>query len=47
MCNVGTYFIELAKKDMKKHIRNLPEKDLAYFSEGAEHFDDYVEGSLL
>jgi len=22
---------------------NLPDKDLAYFSEGTEHFDDYVE----
>lgn len=24
--------------------RNLPDKDLAYFEEGAEHFDDYVRG---
>jgi tRNA-splicing ligase RtcB len=40
---IGTYFIELAKRDMKKHIANLPDKDLAYFSEHAEHFDDYVE----
>ncbi|MCR4315729.1 MAG: RtcB family protein [Planctomycetes bacterium] len=39
---IGTYFIELAKKDMEKHIRNLPDKDLAYFEKGAEHFDDYV-----
>jgi tRNA-splicing ligase RtcB len=27
---------------MKSHIHNLPDKDLAYFEEGAEHFDDYV-----
>jgi tRNA-splicing ligase RtcB len=40
---IGTYFIELAKRDMKKHIANLPDQDLAYFSEHAEHFDDYVE----
>jgi tRNA-splicing ligase RtcB len=40
---IGTYFIELAKKDMKRHVRNLPDQDLAYFTEGAEHFDDYVE----
>jgi tRNA-splicing ligase RtcB (3'-phosphate/5'-hydroxy nucleic acid ligase) len=40
---IGTYFIELAKKDMKKVLSNLPDKDLAYFTEGAEHFDDYVE----
>jgi tRNA-splicing ligase RtcB len=39
---IGTYFIALARKDMRQHIANLPDKDLAYFSEGAEHFDDYV-----
>jgi tRNA-splicing ligase RtcB len=39
---IGTHFIELAKKDMKKHVANLPDKDLAYFEEGSEHFDDYV-----
>ena len=38
---IGTYFIELAKKDMERHVANLPDKDLAYFEEGAEHFDDY------
>jgi tRNA-splicing ligase RtcB (3'-phosphate/5'-hydroxy nucleic acid ligase) len=40
---IGQYFIELARKDMGQHIVNLPDKDLAYFSEGAQHFDDYVE----
>ncbi|HYE75589.1 MAG TPA: RtcB family protein, partial [Blastocatellia bacterium] len=40
---IGTYFIEVAKKDLKKVIANLPDKDLAYFTEGTEHFDDYVE----
>jgi tRNA-splicing ligase RtcB len=39
---IGTYFIELAKQDMRKLIVNLPDKNLAYFNEGAEHFDDYV-----
>jgi tRNA-splicing ligase RtcB len=39
---IGSYFIELAKKDMEQHIANLPDADLAYFEEGAEHFDDYV-----
>jgi tRNA-splicing ligase RtcB (3'-phosphate/5'-hydroxy nucleic acid ligase) len=39
---IGTHFIQLAKKDMQQHIHNLPDKDLAYFTEGAEHFDDYV-----
>jgi tRNA-splicing ligase RtcB len=40
---IGTYFIELAKKDMGRQIANLPDADLAYLEEGAEHFDDYVE----
>ncbi|MBL8896358.1 MAG: RtcB family protein [Planctomycetes bacterium] len=40
---IGTHFIELAKKDMQRHQQNLPDRDLAYFTEGAEHFDDYVE----
>ncbi len=39
---IGTHFIELAKKDMRQHLANLPDQDLAYFTEGAEHFDDYV-----
>jgi tRNA-splicing ligase RtcB len=38
---IGTYFIELAKADMRKHLASLPDKDLAYFEEGAEHFDEY------
>ena len=40
---IGTYFIGLAKKDMELHLKQLPDKDLAYFEEGAAHFDDYVE----
>ena len=40
---IGTYFIELAKKDMRQWLVNLPDKDLAYFSEGTEHFAEYVE----
>lgn len=40
---IGSYFIELAKKDMQKWFINLPDKDLAYFPEGTDHFDDYVE----
>jgi tRNA-splicing ligase RtcB len=39
---IGRYFIKLAKQDMGTHIHNLPAKDLAYFSEGSEHFADYV-----
>jgi tRNA-splicing ligase RtcB len=40
---IGRYFIELAKKDLKSQLGALPDQDLAYFDEGAEHFDDYVE----
>src|SRR3981189_1120402 len=40
---MGSDFIEVARKDMQKFFINLPDKDLAYFSEGTEHFDDYVE----
>jgi len=40
---IGQYFISLAKKDMGQHLLNLPDKDLAYFSEGTKYFDDYIE----
>jgi tRNA-splicing ligase RtcB len=39
---IGTYFIELAKEDMRRHHANLPDENLAYFKEGARYFDDYV-----
>ena len=37
----GSYFIELAKQDMRKWFVNLPDADLGYFPEGTDHFDDY------
>jgi tRNA-splicing ligase RtcB len=40
---IGTYFIALAKQDMRKWFINLPDEDLAYFPEGTDHFHDYVE----
>jgi len=40
---IGSYFIELAKKDAEKNNVALPDRDLAYFPEGAQHFDDYVD----
>ncbi len=40
---MGRYFIEAAKKDAMRNHVNLPDRDLAYFSEGSEWFDDYVE----
>src|SRR5688500_1446907 len=39
---IGTYFIELARRDMEGHMANLPDRDLAYFREGTEHFEEYV-----
>ena len=38
---IGTFFIELAKKDMRRWFVNLPNQDLAYFPEGSEHFGEY------
>ncbi|MBB5716477.1 RtcB family protein [Sphingomonas aerophila] len=40
---IGSFFIELAKQDMRRWFVNLPDEDLAYFPEGTDHFDDYVE----
>ncbi len=40
---IGSYFIALARQDMERHWKNLPDRDLAYFTEGSEHFDEYVE----
>jgi tRNA-splicing ligase RtcB len=40
---IGSYFIELAREDMRRLQKNLPDKDLAYFNEGTKFFDDYVE----
>lgn len=40
---IGNLFIQMAQADMRQHIANLPDRDLAYFEEGSQHFDDYVE----
>jgi tRNA-splicing ligase RtcB len=39
---IGQYFIALAREDMRRHRINLPDRDLAYLTEGTAHFDDYV-----
>jgi tRNA-splicing ligase RtcB (3'-phosphate/5'-hydroxy nucleic acid ligase) len=39
---IGSYFIELAKQEMRRWFVNLPDLDLAYLPEGTEYFDDYV-----
>lgn len=38
---IGTYFISLAKEEMKRFHINLPDRDLAYLPEGSEYFNDY------
>ena len=40
---MADYFIQLAKKDMEQWMIHLPDHNLAYFPEGTEHFNDYVE----
>jgi tRNA-splicing ligase RtcB len=39
---IGSYFIELAKQDMRRWFVNLPDVDLAYLPEGTSNFDDYL-----
>lgn len=40
---IGTYFINLARKEMERHEIHLPDRDLAYLTEGSEHFTEYLE----
>ncbi|WP_417760495.1 RtcB family protein [Shewanella sp.] len=40
---IGSYFIELARKEMERHQRLLPDMNLAYLEEGSDYFGDYVE----
>jgi tRNA-splicing ligase RtcB len=40
---IGRYFIERAKRLMERHGVELPDTDLAFFSEGTTEFDDYVD----
>lgn len=40
---IGSYFIELAKEEMRRWFINLPDKDLSYLVEGSQYFDDYCE----
>lgn len=39
---IGTYFIELAKQEMRRFFINLPDMDLAYLPQGSNHYDDYM-----
>ena len=40
---IGSYFIGLAKKEMRRWFIDLPDKDLAYLAEGSAHFYEYVQ----
>jgi tRNA-splicing ligase RtcB len=40
---IGQFFIERARHDMRGHVKNLPDRDLAYLSEGTEGFAEYVQ----
>jgi len=39
---MGTYFIDLARREMQRWMIQLPHRDLAYLPEGTQFFDDYV-----
>lgn len=38
---IGSFFIDLAKKDMRTWLVNLPDENLAYLPEGTAHFGQY------
>ncbi len=40
---IGSYFIDVAKRDLGAAVERLPDKDLAYLPEGSEHFRDYAD----
>ena len=40
---IGQYFIAQAREAMLKADVHLPDRDLAWFDEGSDLFDDYVE----
>jgi tRNA-splicing ligase RtcB len=42
---IGTDFIELAKKSIRRWFIDLPDPELAYFPQGTELFDDYLAGA--
>ncbi len=39
---IGSYFIALAREGMLRLDAQLPDRDLAYFEDGADDFDDYI-----
>ena len=43
---IARIFITKARDDMEQAHGHVPDRDLSYFEEGTEHFDDYVEAVL-
>ncbi|MEQ8763579.1 MAG: RtcB family protein [Planctomycetota bacterium] len=43
---IASVFIELAKKDLRSQLGELPDQNLAYLVEGTRHYEDYVEAVL-
>jgi tRNA-splicing ligase RtcB len=39
---IGSYFIEVAKREMERWFIHLPDTNLAYLAEGSVHFRDYM-----
>jgi len=40
---IGSFFISLAKEELKRWFCNVPDVDLSYFPEGTEHFKGYIK----
>jgi tRNA-splicing ligase RtcB len=40
---IGRAFIDMAKREMERYFIALPDKDLAYFPEGSDGFEKYVQ----
>lgn len=40
---IGTYFINLAREEMKRWFVNIPDRDLGYLPEGSQHFNNYIK----
>ena len=43
---IGSFYIQLARKEAERSHLSLPHRDLAYLPEGTEHFDRYVRAML-
>jgi tRNA-splicing ligase RtcB len=39
---IGSFFISLAQRDLERQGVRAPDRDLGYFREGSEYYDDYL-----